>query len=142
MVERYVDGLLALRVSAKSAGMPQCQTCPVKMDVSQEHVSAGCNRVVGALDWGRNGLVAYAAHNLVILYDAEVYNRLRADSACNVQLVNELNYYHSIRMSRCPDWLLRRLKQLLCFSYIGSQGGRDHGGSCRQSQLRCMVTIR
>lgn len=42
------------------------------MEVVQEHVSAGCNRVVGALDWGRNGLVAYAAHNLVVLYDAEV----------------------------------------------------------------------
>lgn len=42
------------------------------MEVVQEHVSAGCNRVVGALDWGGNGLVAYAAHNLVVLYDAEV----------------------------------------------------------------------
>ncbi len=42
------------------------------MDVTQEHVSAGCNRVVGALDWGDNHVVAYAAHNLVILYDAEV----------------------------------------------------------------------
>ena len=42
------------------------------MEVVQEHVSAGCNRVVGALDWGENDLVAYAAHNLVVLYDAEV----------------------------------------------------------------------
>ncbi|KAL0035271.1 hypothetical protein WJX79_009557 [Trebouxia sp. C0005] len=41
------------------------------MEVVQEHVSAGCNRVVGALDWGRNDLVAYAAHSLVVLYDAE-----------------------------------------------------------------------
>ncbi|KAL3133219.1 hypothetical protein ABBQ38_007106 [Trebouxia sp. C0009 RCD-2024] len=40
------------------------------MKIAQEHVSAGCNRVVGALDWG-DRLVAYAAHNLVCLYDAE-----------------------------------------------------------------------
>ena len=42
------------------------------MQVTQEHVSAGCNRVVGALDWGNDHSVAYAAHNLVCLYDAEV----------------------------------------------------------------------
>lgn len=42
------------------------------MEVSQEHVSAGCNRVVGALHWGGNQLVAYAAHNLVIIYNAQV----------------------------------------------------------------------
>lgn len=51
--------------------------CPVAylvggMQVTQEHVSAGCNRVVGALDWGNDHSVAYAAHNLVCLYDAEV----------------------------------------------------------------------
>lgn len=45
------------------------------MEVTQEHVSAGCNRVVGALDWGDH-LVAYAAHNLVCLYDAEVGSKL------------------------------------------------------------------
>lgn len=44
----------------------------VSMHVTQEHVIAGCNRVVGALDWGDNHLVAYAAHNLVILYDPQV----------------------------------------------------------------------
>ena len=42
------------------------------MEVLQEHVSAGCNRVMGPLDWGTNGLIAYGAHNLVVLYDAEV----------------------------------------------------------------------
>lgn len=42
------------------------------MEVSQEHVSAGCNRVMGPLDWGDTDVVAYGAHNLVILYDAEV----------------------------------------------------------------------
>ena len=41
------------------------------MKITQDHVSAGCNKVVGALDWG-DRLVAYAAHNLVCLYDAEV----------------------------------------------------------------------
>lgn len=46
------------------------------MQVTQEHVSAGCNRVVGALDWGDSHLVAYAAHNLVCLYDAEVGHSL------------------------------------------------------------------
>ena len=48
------------------------RTYNASMEVSQEYVSAGCNRVVGALHWGGNQLVTYAAHNLVILYDAEV----------------------------------------------------------------------
>ena len=51
------------------------------MEVVQEHFSAGCNRVVGALDWGGNDLVAYAAHNLVVLYDAEVLLRLSPAAA-------------------------------------------------------------
>ena len=42
------------------------------VDLQQVYVSAGCNKVVGALSWGEQGLVAYAAHHLVVLYDAEV----------------------------------------------------------------------
>lgn len=41
-------------------------------DLQQVYVSVGCNKVVGALSWGSQGLIAYAAHNLVVLYDAEV----------------------------------------------------------------------
>ena len=54
------------------------------MEVTQEHVSAGCNRVVGALDWG-DSLVAYAAHNLVVVYDAEVSDPYHCDSCSQVQ---------------------------------------------------------
>ncbi len=42
------------------------------MDVALEHVSIGCERVVNNLDWGPSGLIAYGAHNLVVIYDAEV----------------------------------------------------------------------
>ena len=38
-----------------------------------EHVSAGCNRVRGCLDWSANGLVAAGSHNAVILYAWEVW---------------------------------------------------------------------
>lgn len=44
------------------------------------HIAAGCNRVTNALDWGEDGhghsLIAYAAHNSVLLYDVQVRNRL------------------------------------------------------------------
>lgn len=46
------------------------------VDVWQEHISAGCNRVTNALDWGPDGLLAYGAHNSVLLYDPEVMARL------------------------------------------------------------------
>lgn len=49
----------------------------MQADLQQVYVSAGCNKVVGALSWGDGGVVAYAAHNLVILYDAKVRLRLR-----------------------------------------------------------------
>lgn len=42
------------------------------MFVEQLHVSVGCNRVVGALDWGPTGLIAYGGHNSVVIYDPEV----------------------------------------------------------------------
>lgn len=37
-----------------------------------EFISAGCNRVVNALDWGDGNILAYGAHNMVMLYDAVV----------------------------------------------------------------------
>jgi hypothetical protein len=40
--------------------------------VRLEHVGAGCNRVVNALHWGACGLLAYAAHNAVVVYHPEV----------------------------------------------------------------------
>jgi len=37
--------------------------------VRLDYVSAGCNRVVGALDWGEEGLIAYCAHHAIAIYD-------------------------------------------------------------------------
>ena len=34
-----------------------------------EHTSLGCNRVRGCLAWSTSGLVAYGAHNCVVIYD-------------------------------------------------------------------------
>lgn len=34
-----------------------------------QFLSAGCNRVVNALDWGPDGSVAYGAHHMVIIYN-------------------------------------------------------------------------
>jgi elongator complex protein 2 len=42
------------------------------MELTPEFVSLGVNRVVGALDWGDNGLVAYGGHHIVAIYDPEV----------------------------------------------------------------------
>ena len=60
------------------------------MEVSQEHVSAGCNRVMGPLDWGDTDVVAYGAHNLVILYDAEVIATGIATTATRAMCVSHL----------------------------------------------------
>lgn len=64
---RYTQQFAELHVVACSVA---CSAA--SMQVTQEHVTAGCNRVVGALDWGNDHSVAYAAHNLICLYDAEV----------------------------------------------------------------------
>lgn len=40
--------------------------------VSTSFVSCGVNRVVNALDWGDNGLIAYCGHRIVCIYDSEV----------------------------------------------------------------------
>jgi elongator complex protein 2 len=45
------------------------------MRVTSRFVSVGCNRVVGALDWGDNGLVAYGGSSLVCVYDPQVRRR-------------------------------------------------------------------
>ncbi|KAL4524822.1 hypothetical protein Ndes2526A_g06926 [Nannochloris sp. 'desiccata'] len=37
--------------------------------VRLDYVSAGCNRVVGALDWSEEGLIAYCAHHAIAIYD-------------------------------------------------------------------------
>lgn len=39
---------------------------------SLEYVSTGCNRAPHALEWGRNGLVAFGACNSVVIYDPQV----------------------------------------------------------------------
>jgi elongator complex protein 2 len=38
---------------------------PVRLD----YVAAGCNRVVGALDWAEAGLIAYCAHHAIAIYN-------------------------------------------------------------------------
>lgn len=43
-----------------------------EMEVRLEHVAAGCNRVTGALHWGEQGLLAFGAHNAVMIYHPEV----------------------------------------------------------------------
>lgn len=40
-------------------------------------VLVGCNRVVGALSWG-DGLIAFGASNVVILYEPEVKSLTQA----------------------------------------------------------------
>ena len=46
-----------------------------EMRLIPEFVSLGVNRVVGALDWGEHGLVAYGGHRVVAIYDPEVCAR-------------------------------------------------------------------
>ena len=41
-------------------------------EVNLVHAQVGCNRVVRALDWGEVGHVAYAAHNSIVISNAEV----------------------------------------------------------------------
>jgi elongator complex protein 2 len=42
------------------------------MRVSPDFVSVGVNRVVNALDWGDNGLIAYCGHSIVCIYNPQV----------------------------------------------------------------------
>lgn len=44
----------------------------VKMNVETDFVSVGCNRVVNALDWGEDDLIAYGAHHTVAIYSVSV----------------------------------------------------------------------
>ncbi|BDA40643.1 Elongator complex protein 2 [Coccomyxa sp. Obi] len=39
------------------------------MNVKVEFASVGCNRVVNALDWGKDDLIAYGAHHAVAVYN-------------------------------------------------------------------------
>lgn len=38
----------------------------------QEFISIGVNRVVSALDWGHDDLVAYGGHHSVVIYSPKV----------------------------------------------------------------------
>ncbi|KAL4430983.1 hypothetical protein ABPG75_006239 [Micractinium tetrahymenae] len=42
-----------------------------QVEVGLAHVAAGCNRVTGALHWGEQGLLAYGAHNALLIYHPE-----------------------------------------------------------------------
>jgi len=43
------------------------------MSVNLAHAQVGCNRVVNALDWGQDNLVAYAAQNSIVISNTEVF---------------------------------------------------------------------
>jgi len=45
---------------------------PFAATVALDHISVGSNRVVGCLDWGDGGLIAYGGHHAVAIYDPEV----------------------------------------------------------------------
>lgn len=50
-----------------------CSLYPEHMaQVNAEFVSVGVTRVVNALDWGSNGLIAYGGHHIVCIYNPEV----------------------------------------------------------------------
>ena len=53
--------------------------------VSLLHVAAGCNRVCHALHWGDNGLVAFASHRIIIVWDPEVRGWARESLAASSQ---------------------------------------------------------
>lgn len=42
------------------------------MNIKVGFASVGCNRVVNALDWGENELIAYGAHHAVAIYNVFV----------------------------------------------------------------------
>jgi hypothetical protein len=42
------------------------------MHLKEQFTSVGVNRVVGAADWGINGLVAYGGHHMIVIYEPEV----------------------------------------------------------------------
>ena len=48
------------------------------MEVKLASVSVGCNKSANCLDWGCRSLLAYGAHNQVVLYDDEVRARVLA----------------------------------------------------------------
>ena len=53
------------------------------MDVELASVSVGCNKSANCLDWGGGALLAYGAHNQVVLYDDEVRGACRGScKAC------------------------------------------------------------
>ena len=41
----------------------------MRMEVELASVSVGCNKSANCLDWGGGTLLAYGAHNQVVLYD-------------------------------------------------------------------------
>ena len=72
------------------------------MELTPEFVSLGVNRVVGALDWGDSGLVAYGGHHIVCIYDPEV----RWDWALKVQAVARMDpqqSMHRLRLGMCAS---------------------------------------
>lgn len=42
------------------------------MEVTLEHTFVGCNRNVHALDWGPGSLIAFTAHNAIVIADLKV----------------------------------------------------------------------
>lgn len=73
------------------------------MGVQLEHAFVGCNRQVHALDWGQGGLIAYTAHNAVVIAEINVCDSNPMVEFLYIQIKNEL--------------LLSNLYSLLCTGF-------------------------
>lgn len=50
------------------------------MIVDLEYTFVGCNRCVNALDWGQTGLIAFTAHNAIVIADVKVISSQQTGS--------------------------------------------------------------
>lgn len=60
-----------------------------------QHVSVGCNRIVGALSWSDTDVIAYAAHNAIIVADPNS-SRVLASLLGHTDIVNCVRWFPSL----------------------------------------------
>jgi hypothetical protein len=87
------------------------------MRVEPQFVSVGVNRIVNALDWGDNGLIAYAGHHIVCVYDPEVSNNM-----LNTQKLSAHMHWERLRRSRSKLVMLLLLLLLVMTADCRSAG--------------------
>ena len=92
-------------------------------DVRLAHLGAGCNRVVNALDWGAAGLLAYAAHNAVMIYDPEVRRRRWRRRRVAAAMLGSRRARSTPSM---PPPLLCALPPFACSSHLPHHPPRKH----------------